>query len=126
MESDVILYTSNLETLYQKDQDYFDEYMLSRTSCRIMFRQHTVAGSQVSKNMLFSTYNWLSLGGDVQRLWFPTGVAKSAAGVNKAAAVARKGHGASPDTISTTASATCASDAEWPSPLSAAPARGLS
>jgi hypothetical protein len=71
MGLDVILYTPNSEALYQKDHDYFDEHVLSRTSCRIMFRQHTVAGSQVSKNMLFSTYNWLSLRGDVQRLWFP-------------------------------------------------------
>jgi hypothetical protein len=56
MGLDVILYTPNSEALYQKDHDYFDEHMLSRTSCRIMFRQHTVAGGQVSKNMLFSTY----------------------------------------------------------------------
>jgi hypothetical protein len=126
MGLDVILYTSNSEALYQKDHDYFDEHMLSQTSCRIMFRQHTVAGSQVSKNMLFSTYNWLSLRGDIQWSLFPAGAAESTAGVNKAAAVVRKGHWASPDTISTTASATYASDAEWPSPLSAAPARGLS
>jgi hypothetical protein len=46
MGLDISLCTTNPETLYQEDQDYFNEHSLSRTFCHLMFRQHNVEGGE--------------------------------------------------------------------------------
>ena len=46
MGLDISLCTTNPETLYQGEHDYFNEHSLSRTFCHLMFRQHNVEGGE--------------------------------------------------------------------------------
>jgi hypothetical protein len=49
MGLDISLCTTNPETLYQQDHNYFNEHSLSRTFCHLMFRQHNVEGEEEPK-----------------------------------------------------------------------------